>query len=110
MREPYRKGVAYHLDPESCAGAGNRAGEALTGAHVGQGGLTREAQHGVTIASPSAITGRAPIKRGYRSYTIARQARDGVYRCYELTYDGFGRVQRRYADPEEAAVALALAE
>jgi hypothetical protein len=36
MQEPYKKGVAYHLDPESCAGAGNRAGEALTGAHAGQ--------------------------------------------------------------------------
>jgi len=36
MQEPYKKGVANHLDPESCAGAGNRAGEALTGAHAGQ--------------------------------------------------------------------------
>jgi hypothetical protein len=36
MKEPYKKGVANHLDPESCAGAGNRLGEALTGAHAGQ--------------------------------------------------------------------------
>jgi len=36
MKEPHRKGVAIHPDPESCAGHGNRAGEALTGAHVGQ--------------------------------------------------------------------------
>ncbi len=36
MKEPYWKGVAIHPDPESCAGGGNIAGEALTGAHTGQ--------------------------------------------------------------------------
>jgi RNA-directed DNA polymerase len=36
MQEPHEKGVANHLDPESCAGVGNSAGEALTGAHAGQ--------------------------------------------------------------------------
>ena len=36
MKEPHKKGIANHLDPESCAEAGNRVGEALTGAHVGQ--------------------------------------------------------------------------
>jgi hypothetical protein len=36
MKEPYKKGIANHLDPESCADAGNRMGEALTGAHAGQ--------------------------------------------------------------------------
>ena len=36
MKESYRKGVANHPDPESCAGQGNLAGEALTGAHTGQ--------------------------------------------------------------------------
>jgi hypothetical protein len=36
MKEPHKKGVAHHLDPESCADAGNRVGEALIGAHVGQ--------------------------------------------------------------------------
>ena len=36
MQEPHEKGIANHLDPESCAGAGNSAGEALTGAHAGQ--------------------------------------------------------------------------
>jgi hypothetical protein len=36
MKEPYKKGIADHLDPESCADAGNRVGEALTGAHAGQ--------------------------------------------------------------------------
>ena len=36
MKEPHRKGIANHPDPESCAGGGNSAGEALTGAHAGQ--------------------------------------------------------------------------
>ena len=36
MQEPYKKGVANHLVPESCADAGNGVGEALTGAHAGQ--------------------------------------------------------------------------
>ena len=36
MKEPHRKGIANHPDPESCAGDGNIAGEALTGAHAGQ--------------------------------------------------------------------------
>jgi hypothetical protein len=36
MKEPYRKGLAIHPDPESCAGGGDIAGEALTGAHAGQ--------------------------------------------------------------------------
>jgi len=31
MREPYRKGLANHPGPESCADSGNAAGEALTG-------------------------------------------------------------------------------
>ncbi len=36
MQEPHKKGIANHLDPESCADVGNRVGEALTGAHAGQ--------------------------------------------------------------------------
>ena len=36
MQEPYMKGVANHLGPESCVGGGNAAGEALTGVHAGQ--------------------------------------------------------------------------
>ncbi len=36
MKEPYGKGLVTHTDPESCAGRGNMAGEALTGAHAGR--------------------------------------------------------------------------
>jgi hypothetical protein len=36
MKEPYGKGVATRPGPESCAGHGNMAGEALIGARAGQ--------------------------------------------------------------------------
>lgn len=36
MKEPYGEGIANRSNPESCAGRGNTAGEALTGAHAGQ--------------------------------------------------------------------------
>ena len=35
MRVPHGEGVANRTDPESCAGAGDRASEALTGEHAG---------------------------------------------------------------------------
>ena len=36
MKEPYRKGLASHPDPESCAGAREGMGEALARAHAGE--------------------------------------------------------------------------
>jgi|HubBroStandDraft_1064217.scaffolds.fasta_scaffold75711_2 RNA-directed DNA polymerase len=36
MQVPHKKGLANRLDPESCAGGREVAGEALTGAHTGQ--------------------------------------------------------------------------
>jgi len=36
MKQPYKKGVAIHLGPESCADDRKAAGEALTGGHAGQ--------------------------------------------------------------------------
>jgi len=36
MQEPHDKGLAIPIVPESCAGHGNMAGEALTRAHIGQ--------------------------------------------------------------------------
>src|SRR5262249_39374094 len=36
MKESYGKDLASHPDPESCVGDRKGAGEALTGAHVGQ--------------------------------------------------------------------------
>ena len=36
MKEPHGEGVANHADLESCAGGGDIAGEALTGALAGR--------------------------------------------------------------------------
>ncbi len=36
MKEPHRKGLAIHPDPESCASSRKDAGEPLTGAHAGR--------------------------------------------------------------------------
>jgi RNA-directed DNA polymerase len=36
MKQPYKKGVAPHLGPESCANDRKAVGEALTGGHAGQ--------------------------------------------------------------------------
>jgi hypothetical protein len=44
MKKLYIEGVATHDDPESCAGARKGAGEALTGAHVGQAKEPRKHQ------------------------------------------------------------------
>ena len=51
MQEPYRKGVAHHPDPESCAGDREGAGEALTGAHAGRAIELRNHSLGVPTSS-----------------------------------------------------------
>ncbi len=51
MQEPYRKGVAHHPDPESCAGGRKGAGEALTGAHAGRATELRNHSLGVPTSS-----------------------------------------------------------
>jgi len=52
MKEPHREGVANHSNPESCAGDGNIAGEALTGAHAGQPSSSEITSIGVPTLSP----------------------------------------------------------
>jgi hypothetical protein len=52
MKEPHRKGVANRSNPESCAGGGNIAGEALTGAHAGQPSSSEITLIGVPTLSP----------------------------------------------------------
>src|SRR5208282_3898337 len=52
MKEPHRKGVANRSSPESCAGGGNIAGEALTGAHAGQPSSSEITSIGVPTLSP----------------------------------------------------------
>ena len=52
MQEPYERGVANHLGTESCAGAGNRSGEALTGGHAGQPSSSEITLSGELTPSP----------------------------------------------------------
>jgi RNA-directed DNA polymerase len=52
MKEPYRKGIANHPDPELCAGGGDIAGEALAGAHAGQVLSSEITSNGVPTLSP----------------------------------------------------------
>jgi RNA-directed DNA polymerase len=52
MKEPHGKAVAKHSNPESCAGGGNTAGEALTGAHAGQLSSSEITSIGVPTLSP----------------------------------------------------------
>ena len=47
MRESYRKDLASHPDPESCADGREAAGEALTGAHADQPSSCEITQSGV---------------------------------------------------------------
>ncbi len=65
MQEPYKKGVANHHGPESCAGGGNAAGEALTGLHAGQ---VLSSEITPSVCRPCPDTGKA-IRRA----TISRE-------------------------------------
>ena len=71
MKEPYKKGVANHLDPESCAEAGNRVGEALTGAHAGQPSSSEITSPGGRPRGPTCPLGT------HRAQSRARVAVDG---------------------------------
>ena len=53
MKEPDGKGLATHPGPESCAGPGSMAGEALTRVRAGHGAfpLLHRAPPGVTLRS-----------------------------------------------------------
>jgi hypothetical protein len=52
MEELYAEGVAIHGGPESCVGAREGVGEALTGARVGRAIEPRNHQFGVPTPSP----------------------------------------------------------
>ena len=52
MEELYAEGVAIHGGPESCVGAREGAGEALTGARVGRAIEPRNHQFGVPTPFP----------------------------------------------------------
>jgi len=65
MQEPYKEGIASHLGPESCAGGGNAAGEALTGVHAGQ---VLSSEISSSVCRPCSDVGKA-IRRA----TIGRE-------------------------------------
>jgi len=57
MKESYRKGLASHPDPESCAEDGDTLGEALTGAHTGQ--LSSSENSVSPACRPGSLQGKA---------------------------------------------------
>jgi RNA-directed DNA polymerase len=65
MQESYGKGVATHLDPESCVVVREDGGEALTGARVGQV-LSREIVESLRGADVLAANGRQHRLHRYR--------------------------------------------
>ena len=89
MKEPHRKGIANHPDPESCAGGGNTVGEALTGAHAGRV-LSREREFNfqvprsclepkATLDTPDwrGVEGPGAVFSRPRAYVEALRARTG---------------------------------
>ena len=69
MKEPHMEGVASHHGPESCAGDGNVAGEALTGVRAGQP-LSSEI---TTLGAPTGL----PAWEGHAGRRVRRQWRSG---------------------------------
>jgi hypothetical protein len=65
MKEPYQKGSANHLDPQSCAGDRKVPGEALAGAHAGQP-LSSEITTSACRPCPDKgkATPEGPVRRG----------------------------------------------
>ncbi len=68
MRESYSEGVASHTGPESCAGAREGPGEALTGVHTGQVLSCEINRSGMPTLSPQAEGNTHVAVRG-RSWT-----------------------------------------
>ena len=64
MQEPYIEGVATHGDPESCVGAREGGGEALTGARAGRAIEPRN--HRVRGADAVYGCGRQHCQQRYR--------------------------------------------
>lgn len=68
MQEPHEKGVATHLDPESCAVVREDGSEALTGAHAGRAIEPRNLKRRANGALPgaTALNGSEWQHRGWR--------------------------------------------
>ena len=78
MEELYVEGVATHGGPESCVGAREGAGEALTGARAGRAIEPRNQQFGVPTLSQRR---KATRQRRYRESLAdpARSENQGMY-------------------------------
>ena len=64
MKEPHKKGVATHLDPESCTSAREGLGEALPGARAGRGLSLENCEH--RSADVVVVNGRHYLGHRYR--------------------------------------------
>ncbi len=92
MKELYAEGVAIHGGPESCVGAREGAGEALTGARVGRAIEPRNPQFGVPTLSP--------LRKAISPAALARAARRTprglrTRACTESSCARTGRSERR---------------
>ena len=85
MKESYGEGIASHTGPESCAGAGNCAREALTGVRAGRP-LSREIffDRG---ADAFGVSGR-PHRRSRHRETVPSPARSQNPRMHGNTSQG----------------------
>ena len=93
MKEPHIEGVANHDDPESCAGAREDAGEALTGARTGRA-LSREisdfgaptlSRHAEGITTGTALARDRSALRGQRPLARAESLCAGAGRSLALS-------------------------
>jgi hypothetical protein len=85
------KGVANHISPESCAGAREGLGEALTGGNAGQP-LSRE-RHYLRSADVVETDGRLHLMRHQRE-TQEGSARSETLACMDASRSGTGRSHR----------------
>ena len=69
MKESYGEGVANHTGPESCVGAGDCAGEALTGGSAGRV-LSREIN--APVREHRAVRGADAVELGGRPHRRRR--------------------------------------
>ena len=88
MKESYVEGLATHGDPESCVGIRKGAGEALTGAHVGEV-LSREIK---SIGVPTLLSGAEGNIAGGATASPLRTPRGRrPSACVETLCTGTGR-------------------
>jgi hypothetical protein len=106
------EGVANHTGPESCAGAGNRAREALTGGHAGEV-LSREkgnpAQAGCLERRRTGImrkaTLRKPLTQGLRGLCAVGDPKHAWRHLVRKPGDPtvvYSKLSRTHREPERA--------